>query len=154
MTATINTCLAQLKSDMQSAWVTGSGGDGSVDAIYDYRTFPDKLNKVVSLSYQGGMPAEKTTGGESAHYEITAVVGSQMIPDSDGVIGETEQRTAEQALNTIENNLYTLLGKGGTANRNNYWMTIVFDAPSIHPPSFVETPTTRYAEIPFRLILK
>lgn len=154
MMVSINACLAQLKNDMESAWLAGSGGDGSIDAVYDYRTFPDKLQKVISLSFQGGLPDGKTTGGDAANYEITAVLGVQVIPDMHGTIGEAELRSAEQAMNIIENNIYALLGKGGAANRNSDWMNIVFPAPSIRPPSPVEAPTTRYAEIPFRLILK
>lgn len=154
MSATINQCLAQLKSDMQAAWVTGSGGDGSVDVVYDYRTFPDKLGTAVSLSYQGGSPVPGTTGADYAYYDVTAVLGVQIAIDADGDITETALRNADQKLNTVEHALYALLGKGGTANRNSYWMKVSFPSPSVRPPQFPSAPTTRYAEIPFRLHIK
>lgn len=153
MTATINQCLAQLKSSMEAAWVTGSGGDGSVDAIYDYRTFPDKLRRVISLSYQGGVPAHKTISTDGLDIVIAAVLGVQIIPDADGNIGETELRTADQTINTMESQLFTLLGHGGAANRNSYWMGVQFNQ-SVRPPSPVEAPTTRYGEVVFTLKLK
>lgn len=153
----INTCLAQLQTNMNAAFVTGSGGDGSADYVYDYRTFPDRLNVTISLSYQGRGREERTDIRgrplQVDYYDVTAVVGSQMALDSDGKVTETAVRNADQALNTIENGIYTLLAPGGAANNNSYWHSVGFPTPSRRPPSFVEAPSTRYAEIPFRLYL-
>lgn len=156
--ASVNTCLAQLKTYMDAAFVSGSGGDGSADYVYDYRTFPDKLDVTISLSFQSHGEQETTdVRGRrmlEEYYDVTAVVGSQMALDSDGKVTETAVRNAEQALNTIENGIYTLLKPSGNGNTSDHWHSVSFPQPSRRPPSFVDAPTTRYAEIPFRLHLK
>lgn len=155
--ASINTCLTQLQTYMNAAFVTGSGGDGSADYVYDYRTFPDKLDVTISLSFQSrGTAEESDARGRRVsveYYDITAVVGSQMAMDSSGKVTEAAVRNAEQALNTIESGIYTLLKPGGTGNTSSHWHGVSFPQPSRRPPSFVDAPTTRYSEIPFRLHL-
>lgn len=148
MTATINQCLSELKTLMTTA--------AFANVIYDYRTFPGKLTTAVTLSYQGGNPngGGPTTGGSSGYYDMVAVCMVQTALDDTGAVTETNQRAAEQSLNTLEVAIYALLGKGGAANRGTYWLNVAFLNPSIRPPSPVESPTTRWANIPFRLILK
>lgn len=148
MTATINQCLGELKTLFTTA--------DFANAIYDYRTFPDKLAAEISLSYQGGNPngGSDTTAGNAGYYDITAVCRVQCALDSDGKVTETALRNAEQALNTIETAVYTLMAKGGNGNRGTYWLNTVFNSPSQRPPSPIEAPTSRMAIIPFRLILR
>lgn len=148
MTATINQCLTELKTLMDAAALAS--------VVYDYRTFPGKLATAVTLSYQGGNPHDKggATGGNSGYYDMVAVCMVQTTLNDSGAVTETNQRAAEQTLNTLESALYALLGKGGAANRGTYWINVAFLAPSIRPPSPVEAPTTRWANIPFRLILR
>lgn len=155
---TINQCLAQLKTYMDAAFVSGSGGDGSANYTYDYRTFPDKLAVTISLSFQGrGLEETSDARGRrivGEYYNITAVIGAQMAVDANGDITETAIRNADQALNTLENGIYTLLDAGGNGNSSTYWHSVSFPQESTRPPSFTSAPTTRYGEIPFRLHLK
>lgn len=147
MTATINTCLGALKTLFDAA--------DFANAVYDYRTFPDKLAATISLSYQGGNAVGySTVDGDSGYYDVTAVCMVQCDLDSNGKVTETALRNAEQALNTIENAIYTLMGKGGAGNRGAYWLTTTFPSPSTRPPSPREAPTNRMALVPFRLMLK
>lgn len=149
MTATISQCLGELKTLITTAAIA--------DVVYDYRTFPGKLTTAVTLSYQGGSPnggGGNTAAGNGGFYDITAVCLVQAAINDSGVVTETAQRTAEQSLNTLENALYALLGKGGAANRGTYWINVAFVAPSMRPPSPVEAPATRWVNVPFRLILK
>lgn len=145
MSATINQCLAELKEACETAVLA--------NAIYDYRTFPDKLSAAVTLSYQGGSPEGKTLAGDSLYYDVTAVCMVQCVLDDNGNVTETALRNAEQALNTIENGLYSLLGKGGAARQTDYWFSVSFPRPSSRPPSAPEAVTNRQALIPFRLHL-
>lgn len=149
MSATINQCLAALKTLLEGASLG--------DAVYDYRTFPDKLTAEISLSYQGGNPARNnnnTTGGNLRFYDVTAVVRVQCALDGDGRVTETALRTAEQALNTLENGIYDLLGKAGSGYTNSYWLSVTFPTESRRPPSPTDAPTSRMAYIPFRLNLR
>ena len=148
MTATINQCLSELKTLFTTA--------DFANAVYDYRTFADKLAAEISLSYQGGNPngGSDTTAGNAGYYDITAVCRVQCALGSDGKVTETALRNAEQALNTIETAVYTLMAKGGNGNRGTYWLNTVFNSPSQRPPSPIEAPTSRMAIIPFRLILR
>jgi hypothetical protein len=147
MTATINQCLAALKTLFDTA--------DFANAVHDYRVFPDKLAAEISLSYQGGNPTGgNTTAGDSGHYDVTAVCRVQCTLDGDGKVTDTALRNAEQTLNTIENAVYTLMGKGGNGNRGAYWLKTSFPSASTRPPSPTETPTSRMAFVPFRLHLK
>lgn len=147
MTATINQCLTELKTLMDAAALA--------NIVYDYRTFPGKLTTAVTLSYQGGNPnGGGTTGGNAGYYDMVAVCMVQTTLNDSGTVTETNQRSAEQTLNTLESAVYALLGKGGAANRGTYWINVAFPTPSLRPPSPVEAPATRWANIPFRLILK
>lgn len=145
MSASINAVLAQLKSDIAENLVPASA-----NVVYDYRTFPDKLDVSISLSYQGGLPSGRTVDGDFLYYDVVAAVGAQI----DEQATETALRNADQALNAVENALHALLGKGGDSNRNSLWRNIEFVSPSARPPQFPEVPNTRYAEIPFRVHLR
>jgi len=141
MTATIQQCLDHLQSEFDSGLV-----DTYARKVYGYRTFPDKLAITVALSYQGGAPMGATTGGSAKrYYDVTAVIGAT----SDG--SESELADADAALNALENAIYDLLV--GTLRRTVYWEKVSFPETSTRPPSFVDAPTTRYGEIPFRLHL-
>ena len=145
--ATINECLAELKTLFDAALV-----DTYAKKVYDYRTLPNKLSPCVSLSYQGERQAGGTTGGEYGAYEIVAVLMVQV--DQSDSNPETAQRNAEQALNTLENQLTPLLEKGGSAYSGDYWLKVDRrDLPSVRPPSPIEIPGLRWANVPFRLIL-
>lgn len=148
MTASINQCLDQLKSDFDASIVPGSA-----DKVYDYRTFPGKLRVTVSLSFQGQDPRESgTAGGDFNFYDITAAIGAQV--DQENPDQEAALRDADRALNALETAIYGLLKKGGVSHKNNLWMTVSFPGNSIRPPNFPEVPKTRYGEIPFRLHLR
>lgn len=151
-TITINQCLSQLQTLFNAAFVTGSGGDGTADYVYDYRTFPDKLPKTIALSFQGRGEYAADNGGRVVYYDVTAVVGIQIALGSDGQPTETAIRDADQALNVLEFGIYTLLDVGGTGHSGTYWKAVQFPQASIRPPSPI-VPTTRRAEIPLRLIL-
>lgn len=143
MIADINTCLARIQSVMETELAPVYA-----NAIYDYRTGPDKLKVSVSLSFQGGLPAYRTTGGGVGQfYDITAVIGAT----SDG--SENGLRAADQALNALENQIYGLLTDKNYLYSNEYWEKVSFPTPSTRPPNFSFSPTTRYGEIPFRLHL-
>ncbi len=148
----INTTLATLKTLFEAALKPTYA-----KIVDDYRTFPDKLETAVSLSFEAQLPDTVTTGGDKNYYDFVAVLGSQILMTGD-VPTETELRTAEQALNDLEVQIYTLLGKGGNAYKssvtNAAWMKVSFPEPSIHPPNFIDAPLTRYAELPFRLHMK
>lgn len=154
MSATINQCLEQLKSDLETAFVAGSGGDGSVNDVRDYRTWPGLLDVTISLSYQGGAPQNSVTAGDRHYYDVLAVIGVQMDTDVSGNVTETELRAADRALNAIENGIYDLVDKGGAASRNNYWMRVSFYQRSERPPQFDEMPETRIGLMYLRLHLK
>lgn len=143
----IDGCLDLLKSGLDTALAAVA------DKTYDYRTFPDKLPRTVSLSYQGGNPSETPTmEGDYGYYDVTAVIGAQIdVEDSDP---EAALRAADRALNALEDGIYGHLAKGGAGYRTDLWMRVSFPQPSRRPPSFIEAPSTRYGEIPFRLHLK
>lgn len=144
--ATINTCLAHLKTLFDTALVSTYA-----KKVYDYRTLPNKLSPVVSLSYQGEQLADSTLGGAYGAYDITAVIFAQV--DESNADPEDALRDAEQALNTLENQIIGLLGKEGAAYRTDYWLKVVRDLPTTRPPSPFEIPNLRWGNIPFRLIL-
>lgn len=141
MTATIQECLNHLQSELEMALV-----DTYTKAVYAYRKFPDALDVELSLSYQGGAPAGSTSGGSHVRfYDVTAVIGAA----SDG--SEASLAAAEAALNALENAIYDQLT--GDLRRTVNWEKVSFPAQSVRPPSFVDAPTLRYGEIPFRLHL-
>lgn len=144
--ATINECLAELKSLADAALVSTYA-----KKVYDYRTFPNKLSPAVVFSYQGERPTQSTLGGQYGAYDITAV----LIVNTDPSNADPEDalRDAEQALNTLEDQLKLLLDKGGAAYRTDYWLRTVRDQPTTRPPSPIEAPSLRWANVPFRLIL-
>lgn len=144
--ATINECLTELKTVLDAALV-----DTYAKRVRDYRTLPNKLALEVTLSYQGRQAAASTLGGTFGAYDFTAVLGSQ-VDESNGD-PETALRDAEQALNTLENLLIDTLSKGGSGYKTDYWLKVVFDQPSTRPPSPIEIPNLRWANVPFRLIL-
>lgn len=145
--ATVNQCLAQLKTLFDAALV-----DTYAKKVYDYRTLPNKLSPAVSLSFQGEQPAGSTTGGQYGAYDITAVIGAQV--DESNADPEAALRAAEQALNTLEQQIVALLGKEGAAYRTDYWLKVDRrDFPTTRPPSPIEIPNLRWGNIPFRLIL-
>lgn len=144
--ATINECLAELKGLAETALVSTYA-----NIVRDYRTFPDKMAVEVVFSYQGELPSGSTTGGQYGAYDVTAVLAVQVdVTNSDP---ETALRDAEQALNTLENQLTALLDKGGAAYRTDYWLRTVREQPTNRPPSPIEAPNLRWANVPFRLIL-
>lgn len=145
MTATINECLAELKTVLDTALV-----DTYAQKVRDYRTFPDKLNVEVVLSYQGWNPAGSTSGGQFGSYDVTAVIAAQIADEGDP---ETAQRNAEQLLNALENELIDTLSKGGTGYRTDYWLKVHWPQSSSRPPSPPEKVKMRWANVPFRLIL-
>ncbi len=147
MTATINQCLGELKTLFETA--------DFANAVYDYRTFPDKLTIAVTLSYEGGNPhGTNTTDGDSGYYEFIAVCMVQTALDDAGKVSETALRTADHGLNTLENAVYDLMKKGGAGNRGAHWIKTSFPAASKRSPSPIQAPTTRWSFIPFRLTLK
>lgn len=145
MTATINECLAELKSVLDAALV-----DTYAQKVRDYRTFPDKLNVEVVLSYQGWNPAGSTSGGQFGSYDITAVIAAQIADEGDP---ETALRNAEQLLNALENELIDTLSKDGPGYKTDYWLKVYWPQSSTRPPSPPEKPKMRWANVPFRLIL-
>lgn len=144
--ATINQCLAHLKTLMDAALV-----DTYAKKVRDYRTLPNKLTVEVSLSFQGEQPVGSTLGGTYGAYDITAVIGAQV--DESNTDPEAALRDAEQALNDLEYQLIALLSKEGAAYRTDYWLKVVRDLPSTRPPSPFEIPNLRWGNVPFRLIL-
>lgn len=145
--ATINECLAQLKTLFDTALVSTYA-----KKVYDYRTLPNKLSPAVSLSYQGEHDAGSTTGGTYGAYDITAVIGA--LVDESNADPEDALRDAEQALNTLEQQITALLSKEGAAYSTDYWLKINrVDLPTTRPPSPFEIPGLRWGNIPFRLIL-
>ncbi len=145
MTATINECLAELKTLLDAALV-----DTYAKKVRDYRTFPDKLAAEVVLSYQGWNPAGSTAGGQFGSYDITAVIAAQIADDGDQ---ETALRNAEQTLNALENELIDTLSKGGTGYKTDYWLKVHWTQSSTRPPSPPDKVKMRWANVPFRLIL-
>ena len=145
MTATINECLAELKSVLDTALV-----DTYAQKVRDYRTFPDKLPVEVVLSYQGWNPAGSTAGGQFGSYDITAVIAVQIADEGEP---ETTLRNAEQTLNALENELIDTLSKGGTGYKTDYWLKVAWTQPSTRPPSPPEKVKMRWANVNFRLIL-
>lgn len=145
MTATINECLAHLKTVLDAALVATYA-----QKVRDYRTFPDKLAVEVVLSYQGWNPAGSTSGGTFGSYDITAVIAAQIADEGDP---ETALRNAEQTLNALENELIDTLSKGGTGYKTDYWLKVAWTQPSTRPPSPPEKVKMRWANVPFRLIL-
>jgi len=145
MTATINECLAELKTVLDTALV-----DTYAQKVRDYRTFPDKLNVEVVLSYQGWNPAGSTAGGQFGSYDIIAVIAAQV---ADGGDPETALRNAEQLLNALENELIDTLSKGGAGYKTDYWLKVHWPESSTRPASPPEKPKMRWANVPFRLIL-
>lgn len=145
--ATINECLAQLKTLFDAALVSTYA-----KKVYDYRTLPNKLSPAISLSYQGEQLAESVLGGQYGAYDITAVLFS--LVDDSNADPETALRDAEQALNTLENQVTGLLGKEGAAYQTDYWLKVDRrDFSTTRPPSPIEIPSLRWANVPFRLIL-
>jgi hypothetical protein len=138
MTATINQCLAQLQSDLQTALVSSQA-----DKVYGYRTLPNKLNKSVYLTYVGGASTRLVTGsgGIDPYYDFAAVI----VVKHDG--SESSLEAAEQAANTIENTIVNTLHE----TRNSYWYFVEFFRPSIRPGAPPELPSTRYGEVYIRL---
>ena len=145
MTATINECLAELKSVLETALV-----DTYAQKVRDYRTFPDKLNVEVVLSYQGWNPAGSTAGGQFGSYDITAVIAVQIADEGEP---ETTLRNAEQTLNALENELIDTLSKDGPGYKTDYWLKVHWPQSSTRPPSPPEKVKMRWANVPFRLIL-
>lgn len=157
MTASIATVLTQLKTDFEAAFVATEGGDGSANTVYGYRTNPgNKTPVAISLSYQGRVPggSERTASGNSPLFKILAAVGVTMDTDESGYISEGELAAADAALNSIEDGIYTLIGKGGSSNRNAYWMNVELVEDSQRPPQFPDMPNVRIGLIPFRLRMK
>ncbi len=157
MTASIDTVLGRLKSDFETALVASGGGDGSANTIYGYRTNPGNKTRVaISLSYQGRVPTGggRTTGGNSPTFKILAAVGVTMDTGEDGRISEAELAEADAALNVIEDRIYALVGKGGSSNRNEYWLGVELVEDSERPPQFPDMPNVRIGLIPFRLKMK
>jgi hypothetical protein len=146
--ATINQCLTQLKSLMDTALVSTYA-----KKVYDYRTLPNKLTVEVALSYQGQHDSGSTLGGQYGAYDITAVIGAQV--DESNTDPEDALRDAEQLLNTLENQLVDLISKEGAAYRTDYWLKVDRKnlPPTTRPPSPFEIPNLRWANVPFRLIL-
>jgi hypothetical protein len=139
MTATINDCLAQLQSTLQTALVPAEA-----NKVYGYRTWPDKLDVSVSLTYLGGSPSGGTTGGRDHYYDFSAVLGAKHNNT------EATLEAAEEALNDVENVIVDTLYK----SKNSLWFNCDFPRPSSRPPSPFERPKTRFGEVFIRVYLR
>lgn len=138
MTATINQCLTELQSLLETALVSATA-----DKVYGFRILPDKLAQTVSLTYLGGAPQGAATGGSGRFYDFAAVLVVQHNNT------EASLAAAEQNANAIENLITDTL----EPSRNTYWNKVTFPRLSIRPPTPEEVGNARYGEIYFRLKL-
>ena len=136
MSTSINACLAELKTLLEAALVPAEAGK-----VYGFRVLPNLLDKAVSVTFMGGTPGGKKTGGTGRHLDFAAVIVAQ----HDG--SEAGLEAAEQALNAMENIIVDTL----EPSRNTLWSACDFHRPSTRPPTPEELRGSRYGEIYFRL---
>lgn len=122
-----------------------------VDIIYPYRTLPNLLPRYVALSYTGGLPAARVTGGEAGYYDFVAALVVQFASND-------ALETAENGINDLDFLIWQTLYKAKNYKPieplHSGWLNIEFIRPSIHPPAPPETPKSRYGEVYFRVNLR
>lgn len=117
---------------------------GKVNAGYDYRTIPDKLNRSFTVIYMGGKPTGGVTAGQMNYMSVAILLGAKHDKTEAGL------RQAYRDLNDME----TALINAFEGHNNSLWSKILITHESARPRSFIEIPETQLAEVPVRLLLR
>jgi signal recognition particle-docking protein FtsY len=144
MTASINACLAQLKTDLLAALVPVYA-----DQVYAYRTFPDRAGRDVILTHWATNPEGGTAAGRSYSYDILAVLKVQYEQKETSADREAELESAEQAINDLEFQVFTYLEGTGRKSATLWHSNEIF-RPSEKPEAPLESPDS---DQPFVLLL-